>query len=71
MAGKIDFYMEVEVADAGSICFGKRGVVLGISTEAGIIKGYAVMLHETDTTIFVARDDVAATGAGFDRADYY
>lgn len=63
--------MEVEVVDARSTFFGKRGVVLGISREAGIIKGYAVMLHVMDTTIFVACDDVVATGTGFDRADYY
>lgn len=68
----IDFYMEVEVVDSQSVYVGRRGGVLGISKEEdGVVKGYAVMLHGMDTSVFFKSGDVVATGVRFDRSHYY
>lgn len=71
MNDMIDFYMEVEVVDPRSVHFGRRGCVLGISEEDGLAQGCAVMLHGMDTSVFLDSDGVAATGAKFNRSDYY
>ncbi|MBY6279794.1 hypothetical protein [Stenotrophomonas maltophilia] len=68
----IDFYMEVEVVEPRSVYVGRRGGVLGISREEdGVVKGYAVMLHGMDTSVFFESGDVVATGVRFDRSHYY
>lgn len=71
MSSSIDFYMEVEVVDPLSMYFGRRGGVLGISRDDGLVVGYAVVLHGMDTSVFLSSIQVVATGVRFDRSDYY
>ncbi|OAT32491.1 hypothetical protein M976_00548 [Buttiauxella ferragutiae ATCC 51602] len=70
---KIDFYQEVQVVpDAkNSKYVGRKGVVLGISEEDGVIYGYAVILHDKENTVYFEKDDLVPTGVVFKREDFY
>lgn len=70
---KLDFFQEVQV---GTYCLnklyhGKKGVVLGISEEDGVVYGYAVLIHGADETVYFDMKDLTPTGKMFLREDFY
>ncbi|RQK84309.1 hypothetical protein [Neisseria meningitidis] len=58
---KLDFYSEVIIKDScpndllenGETIKGKKGVVLGISEEDGIIYGYTILLFDINYFIYI------------------
>lgn len=69
----IDFYQEVQVkADAEIKKYrGKKGAVLGVSEENGMLYGYSVLIHGTDCLVFFDKDEVFPTGVSFSRENFY
>ena len=70
---RIDFYHEVQIKDDAKTpeYRGKRGAILGISEENGVLYGYGVMIHGMDFVVCFDKDEVFPTGARFSREDYY
>lgn len=70
---RIGFYQEVQIKDDAKEkkYRGKKGAVLGVSEEGGILYGYAVLLHGMDRLVSFDKDEVVATGVSFSREDFY
>lgn len=69
---KLDFYSEVTVSDLyPGNKKGKKGVILGISEENGILYGYSVVLHGEESTFFLDAKYAEPTGIKFSRDDFY
>lgn len=70
---KLDFFQEIQVREdyPNLIYQGKKGVVLGISEESGVVYGYAVLIHEFDETVYFYIEDLIPTGMTFLREDFY
>ena len=70
---KLDFFQEVQVRAnyPNTLYQGKKGAVLGISEEGGIVYGYAVLIHGTDMTVYFDTKDLTPTGKMFLREDFY
>lgn len=69
---KIDFYSEVIVNNLyPGDKKGRKGVVLGISEENGILYGYSVALHGEKITFFLDKKYAIPTGKMFSREDFY
>ncbi|MNF81530.1 hypothetical protein D3C84_638060 [compost metagenome] len=70
---RIDFYCEVEVKESSRLPQhrNKKGAVLGISEEEGVIYGYSVLIHGMDHLTFFEKDEIFPTGVVFLRSDFY
>jgi len=70
---RIGFYQEVRIKDdAKTLKYrGKKGAVLGVSDEDGVLYGYSVLIHGMGCLVFFDKDEVFPTGRSFSRADFY
>ncbi|ENV1627491.1 immunity protein 31 [Neisseria gonorrhoeae] len=76
---KLDFYSEVIIKDScpndllenGETIKGKKGVILGISEEDGIIYGYTILLFDIKYCIYIDKKYIIPTGKKFSRDDFY
>lgn len=70
---KLDFFQEIQLREdyPNLIYRGKKGVVLGISEENGVVYGYAVLIHGFDETVYFCIEDLIPTGMTFLREDFY
>lgn len=70
---KVDFYQEVIVKSSydNKKYIGKKGVVLGISEENGVIYGYAIFFPSEGNSIYIERDHFETTGIKFKKEDFY
>lgn len=72
MNDKIDFYSEICINDTyPGDKKGRKGVVLGISEEGGVLYGYSILLHGDRLTIYLDKKYVTPTGKFFSRSDFY
>lgn len=70
---QLDFYQEVKVRDNHpelKYC-GKKGVVLGISEENGIVYAYGIFIYDIERVFSFNREDLIPTGKIFSREDFY
>ena len=70
---KFDFYQEVEILPNCPYAeyIGKKGVIMGISEEDGIIYSYAVSLLDGESGLCFSPDCLKPTGKQFKREDFY
>ena len=75
MENKIDFYQEVEISpdckEKNKKYAGKKGGVMGISEENGILYGYSIKLYDEEYLLSFDKDEVIATGKQFTQDDFY
>ncbi|MGJ8521570.1 hypothetical protein R84981_000231 [Carnimonas sp. R-84981] len=73
MNERIDFYSEVIIKNTAnnSKIRGKKGIIMAISEEAGIIYGYSVRIDGFQYSIIVNEGDVSPTGKKFRREDFF
>jgi len=73
MQNKLHFYQEIEILPncEHAEYIGKKGVVMGISEEDGIIYSYAITLHDGDSGLCLSPDCLKPTGKQFKREDFY
>ena len=70
---KFDFFQEVEILPNCPYAeyIGKKGVIMGISEEDGIIYSYAVSLLDGESGLCFSPDCLKPTGKQFKREDFY
>lgn len=70
---KINFYHEVEICSTvpNSQYQGRKGAVLGVSEENGVIYGYAVLIDGEKNTVYFDKNDLRPTGVQFRREKFY
>ena len=70
---KFEFYQEVEILPNCLYAeyIGKKGVIMGISEEDGIIYSYAVSLLDGESGLCFSPDCLKPTGKQFKREDFY
>lgn len=69
---KIEFYSEVVINNLyPGDKKGKKGAVLGVSEDNGVVYGYSVVLHGENLTVFLDKKYVEPTGKMFSREDFY
>ncbi|HCR2995118.1 MULTISPECIES: Imm31 family immunity protein [Serratia] len=75
MNAKIEFYQEVEISnprnDRNAKYLGKKGGVMGISEENGVIYAYTIKLYEESFLLSFDIDEVAPTGKQGKQEDYF
>ncbi|WP_392562171.1 Imm31 family immunity protein [Orbus sturtevantii] len=73
MTEKLCFYEEVEILPTTMLkqFIGKKGAIVGISEEDGILYGYAVLIHGREEIDCFDAKDVKPTGKRFKREDFY
>lgn len=75
MDNKIGFYQEIEVLPSckskNKKYVGKKGGVMGISEEDGVLYGYSVKLYDEEYLLSFDKDEVIATGKQLKQDDYY
>ncbi|UAN22230.1 immunity protein 31 [Enterobacter sp. JBIWA003] len=75
MENKIDFYQEVEISpdckETNKKYAGKKGEVMGISEEDGILYGYSIKLYDEEYLLSFDKDEVIPTGKQFAQDDFY
>lgn len=72
---KIDFYQEVEILpncqSKNKKYVGKKGGVMGVSEEDGILYGYAIKLYDEEYLLSFNKDEVTETGIQLKQDDFY
>ena len=70
---KFDFYQEVEILPNCPYAeyIGKKGVIMGIGEEDGVIYSYAVSLLDGESGLCFSPDCLKPTGKQFKREDFY
>jgi hypothetical protein len=72
---KINFYQEVEISPAcnekNRKYSGKRGGVMGVSEENGILYGYSIKLYDEECLLYFGKNEVIPTGKKRTQSDYY
>ncbi|MDQ1091092.1 hypothetical protein QE400_000505 [Xanthomonas sacchari] len=69
---KFEFYQEVEVRAGLDLEYqGKKGVVMGVSEEDGVVYGYAVLIHGHEAVVYFDKRKLIPTGNLFSREDFY
>lgn len=75
MDKKINFYQEVEILpnckDKNKKYAGKKGGVMGVSEEYGVLYGYSVKLYDEEYLLSFDKDEVVATGKQLKQDDFY
>lgn len=75
MENKIDFYQEVEISpnckEKNKKYAGKKGGVMGVSEEDGILYGYSIKLYDEEYLLSFDKDEVIPTGKLLTQDDYY
>ncbi|AWH88629.1 Imm31 family immunity protein [Limnobaculum parvum] len=75
MVSKINFYQEVEVLSGcnskNKKYVGKKGGVMGVSEENGILYGYSVKLYDEEYLLSFDKDEIVATGRQLTQDDFY
>ncbi|MCW0423121.1 Imm31 family immunity protein [Xanthomonas sacchari] len=70
---KLEFYQEVEFC-AGVVdpkYEGKKGVIMGVSEEDGIVYGYAVLIFGAEKLVYFEKNKLIPTGVIFSREEFY
>ncbi|AJA45952.1 immunity protein 31 of polymorphic toxin system [Frischella perrara] len=70
---KFEFYQEVEILPNCLYAeyIGKKGVIMGIGEEDGVIYSYAVSLLDGESGLCFSPDCLKPTGKQFKREDFY
>lgn len=75
MQNKISFYQEVKISDnckeKNKKYIGKKGGVMGVSEEDGILYGYSIKLYEEEYLLSFDKDEVIPTGRQLTQVDFY
>lgn len=75
MNSKINFYQEVEILPSNNKknekYVGKKGGVMGVSEEDGILYGYSVKLYDEEYLLSFDKEEVVATGKQLKQEDFY
>lgn len=75
MKGKIEFYQEVEIfsgcKEKNKKYAGKRGGVMGVSEENGVLYGYSIKLYDEEYLLSFDKDEVVATGRQLTQDDFF
>lgn len=75
MENKIDFYQEIIISpnckDKNKKYAGKKGGVMGVSEENGIIYGYSIKLYDEEYLLSFDKDEVIPTGNQLTQEDFY
>ncbi|MBC9131784.1 immunity protein 31 [Frischella sp. Ac13] len=73
MTQQFNFYEEVEILPncEHPEYIGKKGVVMGVSEEDGVIFGYAVDLYDAEYGHYFKMNCLKSTGKQFKREDFY
>jgi len=70
---KFEFYQEVEILPNCLYAeyIGKKGVIMGIGEEDGVIYSYAVSLLDGESGLCFSPDCLKPTGKQFKRENFY
>lgn len=75
MGNKIGFYQEVEIStsckEKNKIYIGKKGGVMGISEEDGILYGYSIKLYDKENLLSFDKNELIPTGKQLTQDDFY
>ncbi|WP_380181023.1 hypothetical protein [Kalamiella sp. sgz302252] len=75
MDDRINFYQEVKIShdckEKNKKYAGKKGGVMGISEEAGVIYGYSIKLYEEEYLLSFDKCEVMPTGKQLTQDDFY
>ncbi|MCS4494077.1 hypothetical protein ACVWWU_002531 [Pantoea sp. PA1] len=73
MENKIGFYQEVEIIFGckNKKYAGKKGGVMGISEEDGILYGYSIKLYDEEYLLSFDKSEVLPTGKQLTQDDFY
>ncbi|MBK4783039.1 MAG: hypothetical protein FT714_00080 [Pantoea sp. Pent] len=75
MESKIGFYQEIEITsgckDKNKKYVGKKGGVMGISEEDGVLYGYSIKLYDEEYLLSFDKDEVVPTGKQLTLEDFY
>lgn len=75
MESKIGFYQEIEITscckDKNKNYVGKKGGVMGISEEDGVLYGYSIKLYDEEYLLSFDKDEVVPTGKQLTQEDFY
>ncbi len=75
MKNKIGFYQEVEISpeskEKNKKYAGKKGGVMGISEEDGILYGYSIKLYDEEYLLSFDKFEVIPTGKQLTQEDFY
>ena len=69
------FYQEVEISPSckgrNKKYIGKKGGVMGVSEEDGILYGYSIKLYDEEYLLSFDKDEVIPTGKQLTQNDFY
>ena len=75
MDNKINFYQEVKIScdcnEKNKKYAGKKGGVMGVSEEEGVIYGYSIKLYEEEYLLYFDKFEVIPTGKQLTQDDFY
>lgn len=75
MESKIGFYQEIEITsgckDKNKKYVGKKGGVMGISEEDGVLYGYSIKIYDEEYLLSFDKDEVVPTGKQLTQEDFY
>lgn len=75
MQNKISFYQEVKISanckEKNKKYIGKKGGVMGVIEEDGILYGYSIKLYEEEYLLSFDKDEVIPTGRQLTQVDFY
>jgi len=75
MENKVGFYQEVEIStdckERNKKYAGKKGGVMGVSEEDGILYGYSIKLYDEEYLLSFDKNEVIPTGKQLTQDDFY
>ncbi|MBK0035809.1 immunity protein 31 [Erwinia sp. S43] len=73
MENKIGFYQEVKISSdcQNKKYAGKKGGVMGVSEEDGVLYGYSVKLYDEEYLLSFDKDEVIPTGKQLTQDDFF
>ena len=75
MENKIAFYQEVKISPdskgKNNKYAGKKGGVMGISEEDGVLYGYSIKLYDEEYLLSFDKDEVIPTGKQLTQDDFF
>ncbi|WP_407274375.1 hypothetical protein V6C39_01010 [Dickeya ananatis] len=75
MEKKIGFYQEVRISpnckEKNKEYIGKKGGVMGVSEEDGVLYGYSIKLYDEEYLLSFDKDEVIPTGKQLTQDDFY
>ncbi|MBD8216629.1 Imm31 family immunity protein [Erwinia persicina] len=75
MENKIGFYQEVEISpsckEKNKKYAGKKGGVMGLSEEDGILYGYSIKLYDEEYLLSFDKNEVIPMGKQLTQDDFY